>query len=34
MTSNTVIDQQKLVIDGNDNPSSYQDQTNLGIIYL
>ena len=34
MTSNTINDQQKLVIDGNDNPPSNQSATNLGRIYL
>lgn len=32
MASNTLIDQQRLIGDGDDNPPSYQDQPNLGII--
>jgi hypothetical protein len=33
MASNIEIDQQKLIVEENLNPPSYQDSTTLGIIY-
>jgi hypothetical protein len=34
MASNISYDQQRLIGDGDDNPPSYQDPPNLGIIYF
>jgi len=34
MTSDNILDQQKLIINGNESPHSYQNTNNLGIKYF
>ena len=33
MATNTVSDQQRLIVDENDNPPTYQDATNQGSLF-